>query len=380
MKPTAFLLAAILAAASTQGITMAAEVSTDPVGVNSVTALGNSDTRFSIPLQRPLVFQGAVQSVADAVVTVQGSPTWASNEFVYVAGTQSNAYYLTFTTGTRAGMYYTVTSNAAAVGANTATLTLDLNGDDLGAVGGVVAGDKFKIIPYWTLNTLFPNQVGITKSSLITGTGALTRILFYDANNTGINLASSGTYFYYEGQSFGGSGWRRINGGFTAIKNDEIILPDAYVVLRQEQVATSLVATAVGVVPAGERRYLIGTLLPNVTQDNLLALDLPIPLSLSQSKLWESGAFTGASVISGSDGDKLLIYDDTVVGKNKGASKSYFYFTGSTNGGPGWRQVNGGFSAIKNDEVVFKPGSGFVIRKLAASTPSTVVWTIPAAY
>ncbi|WP_050030933.1 TIGR02597 family protein [Verrucomicrobium sp. BvORR034] len=380
MNAKALLLAASLVAASIPGISMAAEVSTEPVGFNKVTALGNSDTRFSLPLHRPTVFAGAVLSVNNSVLTIQGGQTLSANQLVYSAGVQSNVYYVTFTTGTRAGMYYTVVANNGSTVADASTITVDLNGDTLQGAGGVVAGDKFQVVPYWSLNTVFPGQVGITKTAQINGVGALTRILFFDPNFAGVNPAASAIYYYFEGTTFGGSGWRKVGGGFTAIKNDDIILPDMYVVIRQEEVSTSLINTAVGLVPSGERKYIVGTLLPNADQDNVLAIDIPVPMSLAQSNLYQSGAFVGTSQITGSTGDKLLLFDDSLVLKNKAASKIYYYFTGDTFGGPGWRMLGGGFTSVKNNDVVFQPGSGFIIRKQATPTPTTTVWTIPAVY
>lgn len=357
-----------------------AQVTTTPVGFNTVTALGSSDTRLSAPLQRTTVYQGLVQGVAGNVITLQGLPGFTANQFLYVSGSQPNTYYVTLTTGNKKGMFYTVTANGADSGsANTTTVTVDTAGDTLDSGSGILSGDALSIIPYWTLDTMFPGQVGITGTTNILGTGAVTQVLVTDATTVGTDLASSRTYYYFTGSSFGGAGWRRISGGFTNIKNDDVILPDMPIIVRQNNVPTSQLKV-VGSVPASDRKYIVGTLQANKDQDNNIAIDIPVALTLTQSNLYQSGAFLGTSNIFGVGGDKLLVFDDAVTGYDKSAAFTYYYFTGTSNGGAGWRRVGGGFSTIRDTDVVFQPGSGYVVRKVATPTPSTAVWSIPLPY
>ena len=366
------LLGALALAGNTFGQTTA---TSDPVGFNSVTALGNSDTRFSVPLQRPNVFTGTVASVSGNVVTVSGTPAWTASQYVYAAGTQTNTYYIELITGNKKGMSYTVTDNGAS------SVTLNLNGDVIdGASNNIVAGDSFKVVPYWTLSTLFPNQNGITTTTAVNGTGNLTQILFPDLSTAGVDLTSPATYYYYSGTGFGGAGWRKLAGGFTNKKDDDIIPPDVAVVVRQSNVQTSSILTATGAVPTNNRKYIIGTIAPNTPQDNAIAIDIPVALSLTQSNLFESGAFTGTTAINGTSGDQLLVYDDTTPAYDKTPSATYYYYTGTGFGGAGWRQLAGGFTNIKNTDTPFQPGSGFIIRKQATANPSTVVWSLPLTY
>ncbi|MCF7790207.1 MAG: TIGR02597 family protein [Prosthecobacter sp.] len=359
--------------------TMAQET-TSPVGFNTVTALGSSDTRLSAPLQRHAVYQGVVQSVAGNEITVQGLPGWTLNQFLYVSGSQPNTYYVTPTTGNKKGMFYTLTANSADSGtANTTTVTVDAAGDTLDTGSGILSGDALSIIPFWTLDTMFPGQAGITGTTAILGTGAVTQILVTDPTTVGTDLASSRTYYYFTGSTFGGPGWRMISGGFTSIKNDDVILPDLPIIVRQNNVPTSQI-TVVGSVPASDRKYIIGTLQANQDQDNNIAVDIPVPMTLTQSNLYQSGAFLGTSNIFGVGGDKLLVFNDAVTGYDKSANFTYYYFTGTTNGGEGWRRVGGGFSTIRDNDVIFQPGSGYVVRKIATPTPSTAVWSIPLPY
>lgn len=370
------LIALSLAAGALQ-----AQVSTAPVGFNTIVALGNSDTRFSIPLQRSSVYQGLVQSVSGNIITVQGLPGWTTGQFLYVSGTQPNTYYVTLTTGNKKGMFYTVTANSADSGtANTTTLTVDTAGDTIDTGAGLVSGDGLSIIPYWTLDTVFPGQAGITTTTSASGAGSLTRIFVPDSSSAGVDLAATTSYYYYSGTGFGGAGWRRSGGGLTNKKNDDILSPDSYIIIRQDGVATNASITIAGGVPTNTRSYIIGTRAANTDQDNAVAIDVPVPLTLTQSNLYESGAFVGTTSISGATGDKLLVFDDTTAAIDKAAVKSYYYYTGASFGGPGWRLQGGGLTTIRNNDVVFQPGSGYNIRKQGTPTATTVVWTMPLTY
>lgn len=352
---------------------------TEPVGFNEITSLGNSDTRFSVPFHRSTAYQGAVQSVSDNVISTQGSPNWTTNQFVYASGSQPNHFYVEFGSGSREGVAYTVSAN------DTASITVDLNGDTL--QGSVAAGDIIRIIPFWTFSTLFPSGTGITGTDVISGSGSLTRVFVPDLSSAGTNLAASSSYYYYTGSAFGGPGWRKQGGGFANIKDDEPISPDLYVTVRQDGVATNVLLTGKGAVPittAGStlRSYLLGTLQSNLPQDNALAPDIPLPLTLAASNLYTgpTGAFVGTTSISGSSGDKVLVFDDSVPSINKAASKSYYYYTGTGFGGAGWRLQGGGFTTIRDNEIVFRPGSGVIIRKEATPAPTFFIWNIPLAY
>src|SRR5580658_476225 len=78
-------------------------VNTNPCGYCDVGAFSstnsyvglqaNSDTLVSLPFTQPPVFVGTIASVSSNVVTVNGSPNWTSNQFVYAYGTQNSTYY-----------------------------------------------------------------------------------------------------------------------------------------------------------------------------------------------------------------------------------------------------------------------------------------------
>ena len=69
-------------------------MTTDPVGFTTTSLLGNSDTYVGVPFTRPPEFTGMAQSADENTVTINGTPGWTNNQFVYSAGTQPKHYYV----------------------------------------------------------------------------------------------------------------------------------------------------------------------------------------------------------------------------------------------------------------------------------------------
>jgi uncharacterized protein (TIGR02597 family) len=365
------------------GTAVQAQVTTAPVGFNSVTALDNSDTRFSLPLQRPSGYQGLVQSVTGSAITVQGLPGWTANQFIYASGAQTNTYYVSIGSGNKVGMFYTVTANSADTGTtNTTTVTVDTAGDTLTGASGIISGDSLSIIPFWTFGTLFPSGQGVFPASSVTGSGNLTQILIVSPSSVGTNLSATSTYYYYPGNGTNFlAGWRKVGGGFNNLKDDDILLPESPIIIRQNGVGSNTAITATGTVPLSSRSYIIGTFENGTAQDNWVSIEIPVALTLAQSNLAQSAAFTSATSVTGSGGDQLLVFDDTTAGFNKSAGATYYYYPGNgSNFLAGWRKVGGGFNTLFDTTAVFQPGSGYVIRKQATTTASTSVWTVPLTY
>ena len=84
-------------------------------GIYKVECPANSDTYIGITTTRAPVFTGKVQSVQSGTTNIvaQDEPNWSANQFVYVAGSQTNHYYLKFTSGELEGAWYDIKSNGA---------------------------------------------------------------------------------------------------------------------------------------------------------------------------------------------------------------------------------------------------------------------------
>jgi uncharacterized protein (TIGR02597 family) len=323
-------------------------VTSEPFGFNKLSLLGNSDTVFSFAFTRPEFAAGLVGNVSGSQIQVNGPPDWTPGQLVYQTGVQPNTYYLFIYSGALEGRSYTITNNG------TDTVTVNSKGDDLTALG-LLAGDRVSIIPYWTLGTAFAGGNGIYPNTNPLPVNSPTEVLLPDLNGTGKNRSASKTFFYWQGA------WRATDEG-NVNKDDQVLLPNTSVIVRHN-VAGSTVCT----VPGGVIITKISIRLAvwaSGQQDNFVSLARPMPVSLDDSGLISSGAFSPSpSLLSRTD--ELLVFDNTLAAKNKSASATYFYWNGA------WREQSNpsNLGAVQ----VFTPGTAVIIRK-AASAVAPPVW------
>jgi uncharacterized protein (TIGR02597 family) len=313
--------------------------------VIKIPLLGNSDTYVSLPFTRAGATNTTVSSLSGNVITVSDAPGWTPNQFVYASGTQSNTYYARFISGSAEGRLYQVTAN------DTNNLTLSLGSDTLASV---IAGDGIALEAYWTLNTVFPNGAGINVSP--TAGNRNTEVLIPDFSSAGINLSAAKIYF------FNGGIWKQVGQG-SANHNDDVLLPNTYFIVRHN-VSTNTTIATLGNVVTSKVAVVLHASTQN-QQDNSVALLRPLPISLNQSGLISSGAFS-ASPLPGTRTDELQTFDNSIVSRNKSASAVYYYWNNA------WRQVGAGSTDAGTNEVL-GAGTGFIIRKGTNATGA--VWT-----
>lgn len=348
---------------------------TDPVGFVTVNLPGSTDCRTYIPFKRTPEYAGSIQSASGtngSLLTAAGTPNFGN--LVYSSPAQPKKYYILFTSGTKSGLYYSITANT------TTSLTVDTAGDDLSGV----ASSTFQVIPYDTLNTIFPAGQGINASSGFGGSQRKTEILIPDNTTAGTDLAAAKTYYYYSGVVGTGPGWRMLNstGDTTTIVNDDILLPDSPLIVRQK-VATGTSVTYMGTVHMGQTGTYIGTINTGTAQDNAVALPVASDLTLAQTKLYESGGFMGSTGASGSKRrDQLLVWDNAVPGTDKAADRTYYYLTvtGPLGNPPGWRLLGDNTDTVCDNVTVVTSSTGLVIRKYSTGAPSSVLWTFKPPY
>jgi uncharacterized protein (TIGR02597 family) len=339
----AFFLLALMA--GLPAIEAGAELASAPAGFYRVDCLGNSDNIVSIPFTRPEAAFALVESVAvlndtNAVVTVKGSPGWSVDQFAYASGSQSNTYYLRFLSSAKEGSYYPILSNDAN------NLTLSLGGDDLSSVTN---GTPLAVIPYWTLGTAFPQGNGVVPSP--SAFIRRTEVIIPDVNGVGINLSPLVTYYFVTNATFPNGIWQQVGAGTTS-KNDDVLLPDNYFIVRHNT-DSNTVFTALGSVPVSKLTVPLSTE-TTTKQDNFVALTRPATNTLDESGLVQSGAFIASpSVFNRSD--ELLVFDNNQIAKNKAAKDTYYYL-GT------WRRVGSG-TIDMGSQPVFTPGTGVIIRK-----------------
>lgn len=336
-------------------VAQAQSVATTPVGHVIIPCLANSDTIVGVPLKQPTVAGGALSanpSVAggSATLTLNGTNL----------GSLANTHYVKFTTGAASGKYYAITANTAT------TLTVDLNGDSLGAV----QNDKLSVTKFWTLAELFnpaeattdPATTGnaIVASTSTLAAGRRTELLLPDTASAGINLAPQISFYVHNGI------WKKVNGDNTDMGTQQL-WPDTYFVIRHHPSVTAATNySSSGEVEMQNFRIPLATLTSG-PQDNYVALLRPANVSLNQLALGGTAAFVESiGTLVNERRDELLVYDNTAALLNKTPSATYYRHSGI------WKKVNSGNTNFGT--TVIPMGAGIVVRKYATATGATVFW------
>ncbi len=336
--------------------------SSDPVGLFNLRLRGNSDTLVSLPLHRPPLVDAAIQ-------VRTGNQLELSDN---VPALPAEGAYILVMSGALEGAILPATSLSGR------TLTINTGAYDLAtlqteAANGVSQGDLVSVIPYWTLDTVFPAGTGINIST--SASTRNTEVLLYDHTVAGINLSPSATFFYFVGNSTKPAGWYKV-GDTSSLKGNQPLAPASHFVVRHK-IATSTSLALAGCVQMAGYRIPLAQRSTTVDQDNLVGLPIATAVTLGTSGLITSGAFA-ASASASERNDELMVFDNTVVGQNKSASAVYFYFSGNEHKPAGWYQVGATASAV--DSVALKPAEGYVIRKRKTAVAHTDLWNGLPAY
>jgi uncharacterized protein (TIGR02597 family) len=331
----------IVAAACIGGPSLSAQtatVTTDPVGFTTTPCLSNSDTYLGIPFTRPPEFTGTVRSANANTLTINGTPGWTNNQFVYAAGTQPKHYYLLLgdggTTNPKEGHIYPVAGN----GSN--TLNVDTTFDNL---TGVTANTQIILIPYWTPATIFPPSdagISFTPTNSPPSYQTLLRVPNYSA--PGINQPYAAEYYFNNGS------WQRVSPA--GVGDDDPLLPDGYFVVRNANGAPTLPLTTPGSV------LMEKISVPLITsrtqqQDNAIAMIRPVDVPLVS---------TGLAPIDESftENDQLLVFDNSQSGFNKPPRAIYVF-------SDGWKLSTDLTTNHGND--LIPAGSALIVRKGATT-------------
>ncbi len=346
------------------GVGRAAEVTTTPVGFNKVTCLGGADTVVSVPFVRQA---GSLEAkVSNAVVppaaanrvqlTVAGNVAWTGDQF-------KDTHYVRFITGNRAGQWYDVVNNGSD------TLMLDTAGDDL--ISNVAANDRFLLAAHWTLDSLFPpddqnnGPAGVIhRSPDHTAPNRRTEIELPNLAE-GSNLPAGRIFYLVQ------NGWREQANG-TPEAGNTIIPPGSSFIIRHYPGYLTTTFAPAGLVLMGPEVVTLATS-ANGLQDNEVAITRPIPVALNAAGL-ETAFVESLGHRSFQMRDNVLVFDNTER-EGKVSSAAYYRVAGNW-----YRDLGQGPSnPLANDEVVFKPGQGIVVRKFPADGNS-VTWPNTASY
>ena len=321
----------------------------EPVGLKNITFWAQSDTPLSLPLHRSTVVSGVVGAAGVSGFTI---PV-VDRSGPELDRLSSEPYYLQMTDGPMAGMYYTVTANTA----DSITVE-DLGMGDLDDQG-IKAGQNFRIIPYWTLGTLFPNGMGFPASSDLRSPQGL--FLLPNVDTPGIHLPFGEALFYYDGSTGGTAGWYRL-GEFGAGPQDDLPLaPDNFYMVRNstDEDVQLVLTGSVHVVPTA---ILLRRIEADLAQDHQVGFSSPVDMSLAQSGLAESDAFARSSN-SMAPTDRVQVYDGRSFGYNPTPAATYFYFAGTAENPAGWYEVGNLAAGRMDDRKLLKAGGGVVVRK-----------------
>lgn len=316
-------------------------VTTDPVGFTTTSCQASSDTYVSIPFTRPPVFSGTIASLSTNTVSVNGSPGWTNNQFIYSAGTQPNHYYVLLgsdgAASPREGHVYPITAN------DSGSLTVDTSSDNL---TGVIANTQLTIIPYWTPATIFPaSDAGVSFTATTAPPAYQTSILVPNYSAPGINQPFAAQYYFYN------NAWRLVGDG--ADHGDDPLLPDGYLLIRTDNGAPTGALTAFGSVLM--KKLAVPLLTSTVQQqDNAIVLVRPVDVPL---------VYSGLAPIDESftENDQLFVLTSAAIGASPLGTPYVFH--------DGWRLSTDLNTDLGNTAI--PAGNALLVRK-GGTTPRVV--------
>ena len=330
------------------------------VGYNTTDCLGGSDTLLSVPFHRSPAFSGSVAdgggatfSGAADTFTAAGTPAWAVGEF-------EGSHYVKIVTGVGAGLEIDITANFAD------TLTVDSSGFKGSKIN---PGDRFLVIPYWTLGTLLP---AATQAALHPSTGDLlpqrgSELHFFESSANGVNLSPQTIYYVTA------AGWFQAAPGSPSA-DDHILPPHTALVIRHQSGAADTEFRSAAHVDEDASSILLRAR-KGAKQDNVLAMMRPIPLTLGELD-FPAAAFVGSAGTDESRRrDELLVFDNSVAGHNKSEVARFFYDKSAKQ----WRVDDGAAYAVA-DTAELSAGAVIVIRKYPVSKDAETVWKNLATY
>jgi uncharacterized protein (TIGR02597 family) len=338
----------LLAIASLTTFSSLFAVETDPVGYLTFNAADAADTKFGLPMEQAAVLSTSVDSVASGVVTVSVD-----------ASAASDSHYLQFSDGALAGQWFQVSGSSA----TSITVAEDL--ESLGAV----ASDTFKVIPFWTLSTLFGTDFPVSTNVF----AADAQVLGNDVTGIGINKAPNANYAYHDGSSgFVAAGWFDVNNPFGGSADAQKLAPNTFITIRNQSGSEFSLVLAGAVPTVALSTGIVAD--PSSENDNLVYNPYPADIQLSLSSLTD---VVDVSTNVFSPLTQVVVYE-SFSGLNPSPSANYAYHDGSSGFvAAGWFNVNNAFGGTQ-DTVTIPQGGAFIIRK-GAGTPSGY-WTASLPY
>lgn len=348
----------LLLAAAASGLAYGATAYTTPVGYVSINVPALSDTTITPPLERPTLLATASTSISGNIV---GASSLTAGAYT------TPECYLQVTSGPIAGQRFPITAN------NTTTITVSST-TTLQSLG-FASGNTFKVVPFWTLNTLFPSGAGVgTTSDAFNPTS----FVFASSTGSGTNKSSANAYFYCTGDVDNGvpAGWYDANNPSGAPLNDlRLDLSRMYSVRSSS--ATAQTVTVSGQVPSAAPKIQVAV--TTGYNDVYLGAPFPVDTTLQASGLQSA---IQASPDAFNPIEVIFVYNDNGTGYNKAAAVGYFYCSGDIDNGvpAGWYDSNNPAPGAEITGAVIKAGRCMVIRKAPYGSAGAVLWNAPLPY
>jgi hypothetical protein len=216
-------------------LALAQEAVTDPIGVVTIPTRAGSKTAISIPLEKPAVAAGSVTAVTS------NSITDSEADFDSLA----NSHFIRILSGNAEGRNLRILSNTA----DTLTVETGLNqwalpvDSSAGNTVNVAPGDKYEIVPMWTLGEIFG---GTTEDCvLLTGSNP-TR-----ADQVATYSDGTGAVFFHNGTNFRNA----LNPGDTNNYNSLGLMPTSGLWLTRRANGSDADLVILGNVPVSAPRF-----------------------------------------------------------------------------------------------------------------------------
>jgi uncharacterized protein (TIGR02597 family) len=302
------------------------------------------------------VFTGLTDSVSGGAITVVGA----------IPDVTSDLHFVWVTDGALEGQWFAVTSGTA----TTVTVAEDL------AAAGLVSSDSFRVLPFWTLDTLLPLGGGIPTSS--SPSSVQGSIFLNNLSASGINLAPSNEYVYFDDGAGGvPNGWYDINNPGAGVLGDTPITPASYFTIRNNT-GSLFTVTFTGSVPFAAISNEIVSL-ASQRQDNQVPNLFPTGMTLGLAGFIDSNAIRSTSNPSDVNKDSLFVYDVAPTSQNPAPAIEFVHIDDGEGGVPnGWYNINNPGAGIQ-DSYVINPGAALVIRR-GADSDAVYTWKAPLPY
>ena len=329
-----FLAAASVLAHSAFGQT----ATTRPVGVVSVQLDANKKAAISIPLELEPIFTGSVTGVSATQITD------SSASF----GSVSGANYCQIISGNASGRNFWISSNTGTVltlrtGGGNFLLPVDSSSSN---TVNVAVGDKYRIVPMYTLAGLF----GSTSADCVLKYGNNPN----NADVITIYVDGSLSAYYNNGTNWKNAG----NAGDSTNYNTLGIIPTSGIAVTRRAGGASATLEFLGSVPDIAPKI-------QVPGGVKIARSFPAPGGTTLGKLGFANISNWTKHNNPNNADQVTVYrpDNTLSG----------YFLNSAGI---WKNAGNAGDSTDYTNILIPPGSGFGVSRKGSSTgPSTLVQT-----